>query len=278
MPDLLLELFSEEIPARMQRKAAGDLKKLITDGLVDAGLTYEGCQEHWTPRRLTLDLRGLLARSADTREERKGPKVGAPKQAVNGFLRGAGLTSIDQAEVRSDPKKGDFYVAVMEKQGRDAEEVIAELVPQTIRSFPWPKSQRWGEGALKWVRPLRGILCTFGPETEEPDVVDFEVDGISSSNATFGHRFLAPELITVKRFEDYAQKLEAAKVVLSAERRKEMILTDAKNLAFAQGLELVEDAGLLEEVSGLVEQPVTLMGEFEEAFLDIPDEAIRLTI
>ncbi|KQV01241.1 glycine--tRNA ligase subunit beta [Mesorhizobium sp. Root102] len=283
MPDLLLELRSEEIPARMQRKAAGDLRKMLTDGLVEAGLTYEAAREYWTPRRLTLDIRGLTARSKDISEEIKGPSTSAPEQAVQGFLRKAGLASIAEAHVHSDPKKGDFYVAHISKPGRAAEEIIAELVPGIIRNFPWPKSMRWGPasakpGSLRWVRPLQSILCTFGPETEEPVVVDFEIDGIRSGNITYGHRFHAPDAITVRRFDDYVSKLEAAKVVLDADRRKEIILADARNLAFANGLDLVEDDGLLEEVSGLVEWPVVLMGEFEEAFLAIPAEVIRLTI
>ncbi|MEX4007307.1 glycine--tRNA ligase subunit beta [Neoaquamicrobium sediminum] len=283
MPDLLLELRSEEIPARMQRKAAGDLKKMVTDGLVDAGLTYEAATEYWTPRRLTLDIRGLTARSKDVREERKGPSTKAPEQAVQGFLRSAGLSSVEEAQIQSDPKKGEFYVAVIERPGRPAEEIIADLMPGIVRSFPWPKSMRWGAasakpGSLRWVRPLQSILCTFGPETEEPVVVDFEVDGIRAGNVTYGHRFHAPGEIIVRRFDDYVSKLEAAKVVLDAERRKSIILDDAKNLAFAAGLELVDDEGLLEEVSGLVEWPVVLMGEFEQAFLDIPPEVIRLTI
>ena len=199
------------------------------------------------------------------------------------FLRKAGLSDVSQAHVHSDPKKGDFYVAHISKPGRAAEEIIAELVPAVIRSFPWPKSMRWGPasakpGSLRWVRPLQSIVCTFGPETEEPVVVDFEVDGIRSGNVTYGHRFHAPDAITVRRFEDYAAKLEAAKVVIDADRRKEIILSDAKNLAFANGLDLVEDEGLLEEVSGLVEWPVVLMGEFEQDFLAIPAEVIRLTI
>ena len=283
MPDLLLELFSEEIPARMQRKAAGDLKKLVTDALVDGGLTYEGAKEYWTPRRLALDVRGISARSADIREERKGPRTDAPEQAIAGFLRGAGLESIDQAEVKSDPKKGDFYVAVIEKPGREAADIIAGVMPAIIQNFPWPKSMRWGEasreaGSLKWVRPLHSILCTFGPETEEPEVIPFEVSGIASGNETHGHRFLSPGVMTVKRFDDYVSQLEKAHVILDAERRKEMILQDAKNLAFAQGFELVEDNGLLEEVANLVEWPTVLMGEFDEAFLDIPPEVVQLTI
>ncbi|TPK33023.1 glycine--tRNA ligase subunit beta [Mesorhizobium sp. B2-5-3] len=283
MPDLLLELRSEEIPARMQRKAAGDLRKMLTDGLVEAGLTYEAAREYWTPRRLALDIRGLTARSKDIREEIKGPSTTAPEQAVQGFLRKAGLSSVAEAHVHSDPKKGDFYVAHVSKPGRAAEEIIAGLVPDIIRNFPWPKSMRWGPasakpGSLRWVRPLQSILCTFGPETEEPVVVDFEIDGIRSGNVTYGHRFHAPGEITVRRFDDYVSKLEAAKVVLDADRRKEIILADARNLAFANGLDLVEDEGLLEEVSGLVEWPVVLMGAFEDAFLAIPAEVIRLTI
>ncbi|CAH2401861.1 glycine--tRNA ligase subunit beta [Mesorhizobium escarrei] len=283
MPDLLLELRSEEIPARMQRKAAGDLKKMMTDGLVEAGLTYEAAREYWTPRRLALDIRGVTARSKDKSEEIKGPSTKAPEQAVQGFLRKAGLSSIAEAHVHADPKKGDFYVAHISKSGRSAEAIIADLVPGIIRDFPWPKSMRWGPasakpGSLRWVRPLQSILCTFGPETEEPVVVDFEIDGIRSGNITYGHRFHAPGAISVRRFDDYAAKLEAAKVVLDADRRKQIILSDARNLAFANGLNLVEDEGLLEEVSGLVEWPVVLMGEFEQDFLAIPAEVIRLTI
>ena len=284
MPDLLLELFSEEIPARMQRKAAGDLKKMITDGLVEAGLTYEAATPYWTPRRLTLDIRGLTVRSKDVHEDIKGPSVSAPEAAIQGFLRKAGLSDIAQAHVHSDPKKGDFYVAHITKSGRAAEEIIAELVPNVVQNFPWPKSMRWGKasaqsGAMRWVRPLQSIICLFGPETEETVVVDFEVGGVRSGNTTHGHRFMSDgQPITVRRFDDYVEKLEKAHVVLDAERRKEIILTDARNLSFASGLELVEDEGLLEEVSGLVEWPVVLMGEFEEEFLSIPPEVIRLTI
>ena len=283
MPDLLLELFSEEIPARMQRKAAEDLRKLVTDALVERGLVYEGAKAFATPRRLALHIAGLPVRGRDVREERKGPRVGAPEAAVQGFLKAAGLPSLDQATIVSDPKKGDSYVAIIEKPGQETAAAIAEIVPSVIRSFPWPKSMRWGKASaagasLRWVRPLHAILCTFGAETEEPEVVPFEVDGIVSGNVTFGHRFHAPGAITVRRFEDYVSSLEQAKVVLDADRRKEIILADAKTLAFAQGLELVEDEGLLEEVAGLVEWPVVLMGEFEERFLDIPGEAIRATI
>ncbi len=277
MPDLLLELFSEEIPARLQARAAEDLRKLITDKLVDAGLVYEGAKAFATPRRLALTVHGIPVRQPDLKEERKGPKVGAPEQAIAGFLRAAGLASIDQAKVQSD-KKGDFYVAVTEKTGRAAIDVIAEIVPEVIRSFPWTKSMRWGSGRLNWVRPLHSIVATFGPETEEPEIVPFSIDGITVGNQTRGHRFMAPAAFTVKRFDDYAAKLHEAKVVLDPARRAEMILTDAKNLAFAQGFELVKDEGLLAEVSGLVEWPVVLMGSFDQAFLSIPDEVIRATI
>jgi glycyl-tRNA synthetase beta chain len=283
MPDLLLELRSEEIPARMQRKAAGDLRKLVTDALVDAGLTYEGAREYWTPRRLTLDIRGVTAHSAEVREEKKGPSVTAPQQAIDGFLRSAGLTSVDQAETRTDPKKGDFYVAIVVKPGRKAEDIVTEAMPGIIRNFPWPKSMRSGAasarpGSLRWVRPLQSIVCLWGTEHDETSVIPFEVDGIVASNVTYGHRFHAPEAITVRRFSDYVSSLEKAKVVLDADRRKEIILADAKNITFASGLDLVEDEGLLEEVSGLVEYPQVLMGEFEEAYLEIPGEIIRLTI
>ena len=277
MPELLLELFSEEIPARMQKKASEDLKKLITDGLVAAGLTYEGAVAFATPRRLTLHMTGIPVKGMDVREEKKGPRVGAPDQAIQGFLKGAAIASLDEARVVSD-MKGDYYVADMVKAGRRAIDVLAELVPATIRAFPWPKSQRWGSGTLRWVRPLHSIVCTFGSDLEEPEIVPFEVDGIHASNVTRGHRFMGPASFSVKRFDDYVQKLQNAKVILDPERRRHIILEDAKSLAFAQGLELVEDEGLLDEVAGLVEWPVTLMGTFEEAFLEVPPEVIRATI
>jgi glycyl-tRNA synthetase beta chain len=283
MPDLLIELCSEEIPARMQRKAAGDLRKSVTDALVDAGLTYEAAREYWTPRRLALDIRGLTPRSKDVHEEIKGPSTKAPEQALAGFMRKAGLSDISEAHVHTDPKKGDFYVAHISKPGRDAEEIIADVMPGIIRGFSWPKSMRWGPasakpGSLRWVRPLQSIICTFGPETEEPTVIGFKIDDLVAGNTTSGHRFHAPDSFTVRRFDDYSEKLERARVVLDAERRKEIIASDARNLAFASGLELVEDEGLLDEVSGLVEWPVVLMGEFEVDFLQIPDDIIRLTI
>jgi glycyl-tRNA synthetase beta chain len=278
MPDLLLELFSEEIPARMQRRAAENLKSLVTNALVDAGVTYEGAKAFATPRRLALHIAGLTAGSKATREERKGPRVGAPEKALEGFLRGAGLASIDEASIVTDPKKGDFYVAVIEKPGRATGEIVADVMPEIIRTFPWPKSMRWGTGQLRWVRPLHSIVASYGPETEEPEVIDFEIDGIRSGKTTRGHRFHAPDAFEVRRLEDYAEKLEKAKVVLDADRRKDIIAHDARNRAMALGLELVEDEGLLEEVAGLVEWPVVLVGTFEKEFLELPDEVIRLTI
>jgi glycyl-tRNA synthetase beta chain len=277
MPDLLVELFSEEIPARMQPRAAEDLKKLVTDRLVAAGLVYEGAKAFATPRRLALAVHGIPVRQPDVREEKKGPRVGAPEGAIAGFVKSAGLASIEQAKVEKD-KKGDFYVAVIEKPGRPAIDVVAEIIPDVVRGFPWPKSMRWGAGDLAWVRPLHSIVATFGPETEEPDIVPFAVDGVAAGAVTYGHRFLAPAAIPVRRLDDYVSKLEAAKVVLDSVRREQMILTDAKNLAFAQGFELVEDAGLLSEAAGLVEWPVVLMGSFDESFLAIPPEVIRTTI
>ncbi|HTH33315.1 MAG TPA: glycine--tRNA ligase subunit beta [Xanthobacteraceae bacterium] len=282
MPELLLELFSEEIPARMQARAAEDLRKLITDRLVDAGLVYEGAKAFVTPRRLALSVHGVPARQPDVREEKKGPRVGAPESAIAGFVKSAGLKSIKDAKVQPD-KKGDFHVAVIEKPGRAAIEVIKDVVMTTLITFPWPKSMRWGKrsetpGSITWVRPLHSIVATFGAETEEPDIIQFEIDGVKSGNLTHGHRFLAPAAFTVRRLDDYKAKLEKAKVMLDAERRRDIILEEAKELAFAQGLELVEDEGLLAEVTGLVEWPVVLMGSFDQKFLQIPEEVIRATI
>ena len=277
MPDLLLEFLSEEIPARMQARAAEDLKKLITDGLVNAGLVYEGAKAFVTPRRLALSVHGVPARQPDVKEEKKGPRVGAPRNAIAGFLKAAGLTSIDQAKVQPD-KKGDFYVAIIEKPGRPTLEVLAEMIHEVVLAFPWPKSMRWGSGRLNWVRPLHSIVATFGPETEEPEIVPLKINGLAAGDQTRGHRFMAPAPVTVRRLNDYVAKLEAAKVVLDSARRAEMILADAKNLAFARGLELVEDQGLVAEVAGLVEWPVTLMGSFDAAFLSIPEQVIRATI
>jgi glycyl-tRNA synthetase beta chain len=283
MPDLLLELFSEEIPARMQAKAADDLRRMVTDKLVAEGLVYEGAKAFATPRRLALTVHGIPARQSDLKEERRGPRVGGADAAIQGFLKATGLARIEDAKIQTDPKKGDFYIALIEKPGRATLDVLAEILPVIIRTFPWPKSMRWGErsarsGSLSWVRPLHSIIATFGPETEEPDVVKFSVDGIETGQTTFGHRFMAPAAISVRRFEDYEAKLKAAKVVLDPQARKDIILADAKELAFAQGFELVEDQALADEVAGLVEWPVALMGSFDKEFLSIPDEVIRATI
>src|SRR5471030_2206530 len=283
MPDLLLELFSEEIPARMQAKAAEDLRRIVTDKLVAEGLVYEGAKAFATPRRLALTVRGLPARQSDLKEERKGPRVGGPEAAIAGFLKATGLASLDEAKIQRDPKKGDFYIALIEKPGRATLDVLAEMLPVIVRTFPWPKSMRWGarsarSGALQWVRPLHSIIATFGIDTEEPDVVKFAIDGIEAGQTTHGHRFMAPAPISVRRFGDYETKLQAAKVVLDSSARKDIILADARQLAFAQGFELVEDQVLLDEVAGLVEWPVVLMGSFDKEFLSIPGEVVRATI
>ena len=275
MPDLLIELFSEEIPARMQVRAAEDLKKLVTQGLVDAGLTYAGAAAFSTPRRLTLAVEGLLDGSPAQREERRGPRVDAPDKAIEGFLRGAGITR-DQAEVRETPK-GDVLFAVIEKPGRPAAEIIAEVLEHVIRTFPWPKSMRWGAGPLRWVRPLHSILCVLSGEAGAV-VVPLEVDGITSSDVTAGHRFMAPDRFAVTGFEDYAAQLKRAYVILSAEERAAQIEAEATNLAFANGLELVDDAGLLAELAGLVEWPVPLMGEIGAEFLDLPPEVLQTSM
>ena len=271
MPELLLELFSEEIPARMQQKAADDLRSLVTSALVEAGLTYEGAQSHGGARRLVLSVEGLDAKAADVAEERKGPRVDAPQPAIDGFLKSTGL-ALHQLKVQDD-KKGKFYLAVIRRPGRAATDVIAELVPETIRKFPWPKSMRWGSGQLRWVRPLHSIVCTFDGE-----VVPFEIEGIVSGNITRGHRFMGSQSIEVRRFEDYAQKLHANKVVVDATARIETIRAEARNLAFAQGLELIEDEALLRETAGLVEWPVVLMGSFDESYLGVPPEVITTSI
>jgi glycyl-tRNA synthetase beta chain len=283
VPDLLLELFSEEIPARMQAKAADDLRRMVTDRLVAEGLVYEGAKAFATPRRLTLTVHGIPARQSDLKEERKGPRVGGPEAAIAGFLKATGLASLDQAKIQRDPKKGDFYIALIEKPGRATLDVLADMLPVIVRTFPWPKSMRWGErsarpGALSWVRPLHSIVATFGMETEEPEVVKFAIDGIEAGQTTYGHRFMAPAAISVRRFEDYEAKLAAAKVVLDPARRKDVIQAEARTLAQAQNFELVEDQVLLDEVAGLVEWPVVLMGSFDKEFLSIPGEVIRATI
>jgi glycyl-tRNA synthetase beta chain len=275
MPDLLIELFSEEIPARMQAKAAADLKKLITDGLIDAGLTYAGAGAFSTPRRLALSVEGLAAESPDTSEERKGPKVGAPDGAIEGFCRGAGV-SRDSLEAR-DTGKGEVYFAVIEKPGRKAADVITEVLEATIKNFPWPKSMRWGMGTLKWVRPLHSIICILS-DAAGAQVVPVSVEGITSSDTTRGHRFMAPDVFSVTSFVNYEAKLKRAKVILRADERSDLIWSEASNQAFAAGLELVEDKGLLAEVAGLVEWPVPLMGTIADDFLSLPPEVLTASM
>jgi glycyl-tRNA synthetase beta chain len=273
MPQFLLELFSEEIPARMQKRAAEDLKKLLMDALSKAGFLPGGMETFSAPRRLVAVVEGLPERTADLREERKGPKVDAPAQAIEGFLRGAGLADISQARVVSDPKKGDFYVADLVKPGRATPDALAEIVPDIIRNFPWPKSMRWGEVTLRWVRPLHRILAVFDGE-----IVPFGVDGIAASNISEGHRFHGTGTFEVKDFEDYEAKLSAAHVVLDRDQRKAQIKVDAQTLCQARNLELIDDEGLLEEVCGLVDEPHVIMGDMDPSFLDLPPEVIRLTL
>ncbi|MGC8203887.1 glycine--tRNA ligase subunit beta [Aliiroseovarius sp. PTFE2010] len=275
MPDLLIELFSEEIPARMQKRAGEDLKKLVTDGLVEAGLTYAHAGAFATPRRLVLAVEGLLEHSPTTREERKGPRVDAPDKAIDGFLRGAGV-SRDDLEIR-DEKKGKVFFAVIEKPGRPAADIVAEVLDKTVRNFPWPKSMRWGAGSLRWVRPLHSILCILSDDAGAT-VVPLDIDGIRAGDTTEGHRFMAPGRITVTGFDDYAAKLKKAFVMLDPAERADHIKHDAEQLAFAQGLELVEDAGLLAEVAGLVEWPVTLMGQIDDDFLALPPEVLQTSM
>ncbi|QPH54824.1 glycine--tRNA ligase subunit beta [Pontivivens ytuae] len=275
MPDLLIELFSEEIPARMQGKASDDLRRLMTDGLVEAGLTYAGAAAFATPRRLTLAVEGLTAESPTLREERKGPRVDAPEKALEGFLRSTGLAK-DQLEIRDD-KKGQVYFATMEKPGRPAAAIVAEVLEQTVRNFPWPKSMRWGSGALRWVRPLQSILAILTTE-EGAEVVPLTIDGFTAGDTTEGHRFMAPGRFAVTSFEDYAAKLKRAHVILDPEERAEAIWSEATNMAFAQGLEVVEDKGLLAEVAGLVEWPVVLMGGIGADFLDLPPEVLQTSM
>ncbi|MEM9736076.1 MAG: glycine--tRNA ligase subunit beta, partial [Pseudomonadota bacterium] len=275
MPDLLLELFSEEIPARMQARAAADLKRLMTDRLVEAGLTYGSAAAFATPRRLTLMLADLPARTADRAEERKGPRTDAPEKALEGFLRATGL-SRDDLEIRED-KKGAVYFAKVHHPGRAAEEVIADALTATVETFPWPKSMRWGTGSLRWVRPLQSILCLLSDETGAR-VVDCEVGGIQTGDTTRGHRFMAPDAFSVSNFEDYKAKLRRAHVLLDPAERADKIAHDAAQLAFASGLEVVEDKGLLTEVAGLVEWPVALMGEIGADFLDLPPEVLQTSM
>jgi len=272
MPDLLLELFSEEIPARMQAGAARDLERLMVGALTDRGYLFEGIKAFAGPRRLTLVIAGLPARQKDVREELKGPKTDAPQAALDGFLKKTGLTK-DQLKIEKTPK-GDVYMAVIERAGRDTPHVLAEIIPEVMAKLPWPKSMRWKPGlSVRWVRPLHSILCTFDGE-----LVPFSFAGISSGLHTRGHRFLSEGKIEVRRFDDYAQKLKAAHVVLDAEERSAIIFEGVKQAAFVHGLEMIADEGLLAEVSGLAEWPVVYVGTIQDEFMDVPAEILQTSM
>ncbi len=278
MPDLLLELFSEEIPARMQARAEADLARMMAEALTQGGLKANSTKTYSGPRRIVFIAEGVPAQSAATVEERKGPRVGAPERAVEGFLRAAGLKSLDECQIVKDPK-GDYYLARAEKPGRSAPSIIAEAVPEIVRKFPWPKSMRWGAGRIRWIRPLHSILCLFDNKP-----VEFEVDGIRSGDVTYGHRFLSGEKVTqpkslkISKNSDYAEALLHSKVVVAGENRAGDILEAARNAASEVGLALVEDHGLLAENAGLVEWPVVLSGAFDESFLEVPEEILMTSM
>ena len=272
MAELLLELFSEEIPARMQNRAAEDLKRLATDALKSAGLQFARADSYVTPRRLTLVVDGLPEKQPDVTEEKKGPRVGSPDQAIQGFLKGAGLTSLEQCEKR-EVGKAEFWFAVAEKKGRATAEVLSEILNDVIAKLPWPKSMRWATETVRWVRPLHSILCVFNG-----GVVNVSFGPVKAGNATRGHRFLAGGAITAKNFSEYKAKLRSAYVMLDAAERAEAIWADAGAQAKTLGLTLKEDRGLLEEVAGLVEWPVPLIGSIDTAFMDLPPEAMTTTM
>ena len=273
MAEFLFEIFCEEIPARMQSRAGDDLSKALTEGLKKAGLSVEAPQIFTGPRRLVFTA-DIPLRSPDISEERKGPRVGSPEQALAGFMRGAGISDISEAEIRNDPKKGEFYVAVIEKSGEDSGKIIADLIPSIMANFPWPKSMKSGRSNFRWVRPLQSMICLLGGKT-----VEFGVGGITSGNSTEGHRRHGKGPFTVKNFDDYKKTLEGkGKVILSADTRKELIIEQALQACSAKGLELVEDEGLLNEVAGLAEWPVVILGDMDPSFLKLPGEVIRLSM
>ena len=277
MPELLLELLSEEIPARMQARAADDLKRLVCDGLKKEGLTFDKAEAYVTPRRLALVVDGLPEKTGDSTEERKGPQVGAPEKALEGFLKSAGLASIDDCEIR-DVKGKQVYFAVSKKKGQETAEVLEKILPGMILEIPWPKSMRWSDYSIRYVRPLQNILCLFNGEVVN---APFQVSpGVAQviESFTYGHRFLAPEKIKVKHFVDYKKQLELAHVLLDPADRRAKILKDAEALAKQEGLTLKPDEGLLNEVAGLVEWPVVLMGTIDGAFMDLPDEVLSTTM
>ncbi|MBI4967497.1 MAG: glycine--tRNA ligase subunit beta [Rhodospirillales bacterium] len=268
MAEFLLELFSEEIPARMQARAAEDLQRLVGEGLKAAGLSFTKAQAFVTPRRLALVVDGLPLAQPDLTEEKRGPRDGAPQAAIDGFLKAAGLSSLDQCEKR-DTGKGVFWFAVVEKKGRASADVLLDIVQSTLAQFPWPKSMRWGSGRASWVRPLQSILCLF-----DRQVVPVRFAGIEAGTMSRGHRFLAPDSFAVTDFADYRKKLEAAFVILDAEARKTRIKAELAKLAQAENLIVRDDPGLLDEVAGLVEWPVAYLGAIDKAFMDVPAEVL----
>lgn len=293
MPELLLELMSEEIPARLQRRASADLERLVTAGLEAAGLPVSGARTYSTPRRLCLVVTGLPDMSPATREERRGPRVDAPERAIEGFLRSTGF-EMEALEVRHDRRKGarkegesvKTYYAVIDRPGTAASKIVPDVVRSVMEDFPWPKSMRWGNGSFRWIRPLRSLLCVLsddgrerdGSGSLESDAVRFSVAGVQSGNRTSGHRFMSPAAFSVSSFEDYRDKLRQAKVVLDPEERQAMILRQADGLVRDRGWELVHDPGLLAEISGLVEWPVVLAGAIDPEFLDLPPEVLRISM
>ena len=275
MPDLLIELLSEEIPARMQRKASSDLEQLFTEGISELGLTYESSASFSTPRRLTLVLENVSSKSLSRVEEKRGPRKDAPEKAIQGFLKNTGL-ELSQLEVRQE-KKGEFYFASIRTEGRKAADIISAVLDKTVRNFPWPKSMRWGERSLKWVRPLHSIICILYDE-DGSKVVEMDIEGISSGDMTFGHRFMGNGAFSVNSFEDYTSKLKKEFVILDPSERGEIILQEIENQAFAQGLELINDPSLLNEVVGLIEWPVVLMGKLEDQFMSLPPEVLQTSM
>jgi len=274
MAQFLFEIFCEEIPARMQARAEEDLARLMSDRLKEAGLKWDSLEAFSGPRRLGLVIEGLPLKTEDVREERKGPRTDAPEKALEGFMRGAGITSLDQCKIE-EGKKGSFYIAVIEKPGRDTAEVIAEAIPDILKSFPWPKSMKFGEGetAQRWVRPLRSLICLLDGE-----VIKTEVFGITSSDVTDGHRIHGSGPFSVTDFADYEAKLRKNGVILRRDERKQLVLEGARRVCEEAGLELIEDQGLLEEVTGLVEHPAPILGDMDPDFLDLPPEVIALTM
>ena len=273
MTELLFEIFCEEIPARMQVRAGTDLTKALSDGLTKAGLSVENVATFTGPRRLVF-VADVPLRSPDISEERKGPRVGSPEKALAGFLRGAGLSDISEAEIRNDPKKGEYYVAVIEKSGEETSDILSALIPSVMTNFPWPKSMKSGSSAFRWVRPLQSMICLLGGK-----IVPVEVGGVTAGNSTEGHRRHGRGPFKIKNFADYQKTLEGkGHVILSADARKELIINAARKVCTAKGLELVEDEGLLNEVAGLAEWPAVILGDMDPSFLELPAEVIRLSM